>query len=188
MWVTHFDTDKCIVFNYIHSDNQKVQNTLKEYNRLQDKLPPIGKKTVLQVIRKFGERTKWNQDDCMAMVRILFGPQEESKTPPSVINGMDSTKFNILWHTSCHAIMQRAYYGVKSLTLELEKVMSGTQKKNEELMETAKKQEEKLAVLEKEFSELHEKGDKLKLEQVQSSGLFARFQVEKDAVERKYGQ
>jgi len=110
------------------------------------------------------------------------------QNPPSVINGIDSTNFHTLWHTSCHAIMQRAYYRVKSLTLELEKVMSGTQKKNEELMETAKKQEEKLAVLEKEFSVLQEEGNKLKLEQVQSSGLVAWFQAEKDAIERKYGQ
>jgi chromosome segregation ATPase len=74
-----------------------------------------------------------------------------------------------------------------SLTVALN-AMSDTQKKNEDLMETAKKQEEKLAALEKEFSVLQEEGNKLKLEQVQSSGLVARLQAEKDATERKYGQ
>jgi len=150
MWVTHFDTDKCIVFNYIHSDNQKVQNTLKEYNRLQDKLPPIGKKTVLQVIRKFGERTKWNQDDCMAMVRILFGPQEESKTPPSVITGIEYiTSYFMPYHYAERLFrsenidlgIRGSFFKLDSLTAALH-AMSGTQKKNEELMETAKKKQE----------------------------------------------
>jgi hypothetical protein len=35
---------------------------------------------------------------------------------------------------------------------------------------------------------LQEEGNKLKLEQIQSSGLVARLQAVKDATEHKYGQ
>jgi chromosome segregation ATPase len=92
---------------------------------------------------------------------------------------LQSEKFNLG--------IKGSFFKLHSLTAALN-AMSGRQKKNEELMETAKKQEEKLAVLEKEFSVLQEEGNKLKLEQVQSSGLVAWFQAEKDAIERKYGQ
>jgi hypothetical protein len=122
-WVAHFDTDEYIVFNYVHSDDQKVQNTPKEYNRLRDKLPPIGQKTVLQVMREVGEGTKWKQDGCMAMVRILFGPKEESKALPSAINGIDSTKFNTLRYFYHAQLSQENKYinGLQKVLLDVSK-------------------------------------------------------------------
>jgi len=66
--------------------------------------------------------------------------------------------------------------------------MADTQKKHEEILDEAKTKEERLVKLEKELSALCEEGNKLKLEQVQSSGLVSRLQAEKDATERKYGQ
>jgi len=121
-WVAHFDTDEYIVFNYVHSNDREVQNTPEVYNKDRDNLPPIGEKTVLQVMNEVGEGTKWKQDGCMDMVRILFGPQEERK-PLAPVSGVDTQKLNTMRYFRHSQLSQENKYinGLQKVLLDVSK-------------------------------------------------------------------
>ena len=61
-------------------------------------------------------------------------------------------------------------------------------KDNDQKLELAQKQEDKLKAAEEDLSALREQITKLKLEQTKNAGIVARLQAEKDNNERKHGQ
>lgn len=154
-----------------------LREKMRDQMSYQEKLEGKVKSLTLEI----EEASSTNIASITAMRESCNQAEQEKKNLDKELSGL-KTKLS-----SSENQVDELLQKVDSLTVALNS-MADTQKKNEDLTESARKQEEKLAVLQKQLSVLQEEGNKLKLEQVQSSGLVARLQAEKDATERKYGQ